>query len=171
MYIGFLIVLVASFSVFTQQSIRVAEGWLGILPIATNRLEAEAKFKVAPSIRGNWAFYEAEEAVFSVAYSSEPCSSSDFGKWRVPKDTILSYSIGFKKQPSRNSLRIDPSRFTRREYPESSSVKYYSKQDRISIDAELDEGREFITTIFFYPAKRFEKLRCKTFGTTTGATR
>lgn len=142
---------------------KIEDGWHGILPIKSTQTDVEQKLGSPTDVRGNYSTYETELAVINVSYSGEPCTGEDFGKWNVPRGTVLDMSIGPKADLFVSELNWDQNKYQKSGRSEiGENINLYNLKDHISINARVEpQGKELVTAIFYSPSEKYQHLKCK----------
>lgn len=143
----------------------VEEGWKGIKPFSSNK-EFVNKVLGKPSIDdNNYYKYETDETLITVNYAESPCSKTSAmgrGKYSIPQDTVLSYSVRFKNKNKLSDFEFD---FKKYDKDTSGDVlnyhTYINKDDGISIDVYVENNVEHVVMLRYAGKKELvEKHKC-----------
>lgn len=148
----------------TAQKHSIEDGWQGIIPVKSNRIEVEKEFGSLKEIKRYYSVYETDDVVIEITYSGKPCTEKIFGEWAVPQDTVLFYTVKPKKELLVSSLNLDKNKFQRigSRNQIDSSFEYYSFEKGISlIGVSGQNSQEAITVIAYYFGKNYDRLKCK----------
>ena len=150
------LVLVVVLSTPLQQS---AEGYKGMVPLITQRSEAEKLLGSPNHPCENFCFYEVGDDRIFVRYASEPCSKEN--NWTVPSGTVIELSVYPGDDPKFSSLKLDRRHFKKTDDPELHGYSWYEDEKAGVTYCVSQKGR--VTGIHWYgAAERDQKLRCPT---------
>lgn len=137
--------------------------WRGIRPLYSTRKEVEQLLGKPASQFLNKAYpYDTHDEQVSVLYSEGPCTPSVVGKWNVPADTVLRFTV----YPQRTIL-IAELGLSREEYhriPDSHVPNWFywiNRKEGIMIQSELKYGSEQVMSIEYSRSDRDMDLLCK----------
>lgn len=139
----------------------VAKPWRGIVPLRSKRSDVRRLFG-KPIIGGDGSIdlYEMKEGRVHVMYARAPCElglPSDWGNWKVPRDTVVNVSITLNKEVPVSDLRIrNIEKY--KWYTGASGATYYHDRVR-GIEYQVQD--RMVTAITYGPASRDRFLRCK----------
>jgi hypothetical protein len=137
-----------------------AEGWRGIVPLHSTRIDVERLLGSPSKARGVASTYETEDEKVLVFYSAEPCGKGN--EWNVPRDTVISFTVSPNAKLLVANFKLDDTKYKRvRDFHIQGVVHYFNREDGIRISAALlKEGGEDITSITYESAAKDNHLRC-----------
>jgi hypothetical protein len=135
------------------------EGWKGIVPLRSTRVDVE-RLLGAPSSRcKGLCRYESKDEVVFVRYSGEPCNNEEQNRWRVPPDTVIDLTVNLGETPKLSDLKLNLKKFKRTQDPELHGYSTYKNEDRGVSYAVSSDGRIY-SIDWFATTKDNEALRC-----------
>ena len=134
-----------------------AQGWQGILPLHTTRVDVERLLGPPTEQIGKFSvIYKLQNEVVVIDYASgRPCNN--LGGWQVPRDTVITITVSPKIKLQLSQLNIEESEYKRTvniDRPES--IKYTNEDKGESIDVYQGD----VTSINYFPAAKDNQLRC-----------
>jgi hypothetical protein len=138
-----------------------AEGWRGIVPLHSTRMDVERLLGSPRESRGVASTYDTEEDKVLVFYSAGPCKKGVSEEWNVPRDTVISLTVSPRAKLLVTSLHLNND-YNRVDDPHVQGiVHYFNREDGVRIDARVLEGEgEDINSITYEPAAKDNRLRC-----------
>ena len=106
-------IAIISPSIFSQ---KLADGWKGLRPLkSTLQHEEKALGKPWRIDDNNYYNYETDEAYIEVNYSTAPFLANQYkrGKYKIPENTILDYSVIPKARPKVVDFEFDRRKYER----------------------------------------------------------
>lgn len=143
----------------------IENGWKKIKPLQTERTVAERVLGSGAADDNSYYMYPTEDAYVQVNYSTAPCKANRYerGKFNVPYNTVLDYSVMFKNPPLLSEIR-----FNREKYVKDTSgdlldvAAYRNNEDGVDIAVAIEGNREIVHKIYFRPTRKdSEKFVCK----------
>ena len=157
MYILFLMLFLNSF-MFCDT---IENGWKGIKALKTDKATVY-KLLGKPEIDDNgYAGYSTDDAFIEVNFSTAPCENDQYerGKYKVPKETALDYTVRLKKKIKLSEFRYNQEKYEKDTSGDlKSSADYYNPNDEITIGVYIQEGTEYVTDIHFGINKKDAEL-------------
>ena len=142
-----IIILMADFS--------QAKEWRGIVPLHSTR--EDVKRLLGPSPEPGERFYEFENEVASIQYSSGLCEENIFGGWNVPRDTVIRINVSPKSRLLFSALNLDLSRYKKSVDPKFAGIVYYNDEEE---GFAYQVGHDEVDGIFYEPAAKDKHLGC-----------
>lgn len=137
-----------------------AKEWKGITPYHTTKSEVEKIMKdyQAEVINDCWTMYDNEEEKVHIEYTCYPCSKGKIGTTNLPKDTVSTIQIYYKKMLTLTQLGIKVEKFSR--YTARHIGGYILEDDKAGYELHVNEEKVYVS---FYraPRKEINKKRCK----------
>lgn len=133
-----------------------AQQWRKIVPLKSTRSDVERL--LGPQKKSYGVVYELRDGTLSIEYSSGPCKKDRKGGWNVPEDVVISFSFSAIDKPRFSSLKSDRSRFRRIVDRHTGEIINYVS-DRDGVMYEVQRGR--VQSVEYYPARRYNHLRCR----------
>ncbi|HET8669062.1 MAG TPA: hypothetical protein VFM05_00095 [Candidatus Saccharimonadales bacterium] len=136
-----------------------SQGWKGIQPLHTSRVDVERLLGTPFTPCKGLCSYEAKSEVVLVRYSGDPCTNNDDNRWRVPANTVISVTVNLNNGPRFSSLRLNRKKFTKAKDPELHGYTSYSSAE-LGVDYSVNaQGRVY--SIDWFPSLKDEKaLQC-----------
>lgn len=132
----------------------VEDGYLGIKPLSTTRSELEEKYGNGEKAQ-KWLFeYKHDARIVRVRLSAGECANS---RYKVTRDTVLSYDVVFISFPKLSDLVFDKRNFYRDTSGDSGSIVYRDQEHGISIGTQNQLGVEYVQVISYYPGRNVHK--------------
>lgn len=158
------IVLVFCLAIASIGQTPFENGWRGIELFKTTRAEVERTLKPAKiEVTAFEISYRTQEYVVHVKYAMDPCSNTGWGRFSVPKGTVIGYEVNFSEPIPSKDLIWDPTVYERTVDKEVLPFRYYENRPRgLSVTAIADrDGSEAVQSIKYYPSKIIiSKFRC-----------
>jgi hypothetical protein len=146
------------------QEFQIENGWKGIVPLKTTRVEVEKILGVqSEKVNNVHTSYRTKDALIHFTFADKPCSNSGRGQFIVAKDTVLWYTVHIVDPIPLAELRWNTALYARFEDPHLMSLVHYgNKASGIRLLAGRSNGEEKIVTINYSGTKgQFSKLTCK----------
>ena len=137
-----------------------AKEWCGIVPLHSTRADVERLLKVKPEgCKSNACLYDLPDKTVFVFYADEPtCRNDDVTtSWKVPRDTVIQFTVRFKTPQTFSALDIDVTKYDRVPDKELHGLVYLS--DYVE-GIRMDTSGDTVRGITYYPAASDAKLRC-----------
>lgn len=132
-----------------------AKEWRGIVPLHSTR--EDVKRLLGRSAQPGERFYEFENEVAVIQYSSGPCGKYLPSGWNVPPDTVISIGVTPKSRLQLTDLNVDLRRYKKSVDPKIVQIFYYNdEEDGVTLQVSHDQ----VTRIFYEPAAKDKHLRC-----------
>ena len=144
--------------VFAFQS--AAKEWCGIVPLHSTRADVERLLKVKPERCGvNACIYDLPDKTVFALYADEPTCRNDDAttSWKVPRDTVIQFTVHFKTPQSFAALDIDVTKYDRVPDKELRGVVYLSDYAQ---GIRMETSGDTVRAITYYGAKTDDNLRC-----------
>jgi hypothetical protein len=137
-----------------------AEGWRGIVPLHSTRMDVERLLGSPRESRGVASNYETESERVLVFYSADPCKKGE--EWNVPRGTVASFTVSPKATLPVADLKLEETNYKRvLDSHVQGIVYYFNKEQGIRIETRLlGGGREDVNSITYEPAAKDNYLRC-----------
>lgn len=139
---------------------RQAKEWCGIVPLHSTRADVERLLKVKPEqCRDNACLYDLSDKTVFAFYAAEPtCRNDDVAtSWKVPRDTVIQFTVRFKTPQTFSALEIDVTKYDRVPDKELHGLVYLSDYAQ---GVRMETSGDTVSGITYYPAAKDEKLRC-----------
>lgn len=138
------------------QSICGQEWLWKITPFEMKISDLHNLFDVQPeNYRNEKLKYKLEEGNLFVYYSKQRCSPTDWGVWDVDEGTIVGVTFYPKKMKKTSYYKLKNSEMNK-SFDDIGTAVYTNKEKGLLYT--VYDGK--VNQISFYPAQRFEKLRC-----------
>jgi len=134
-------------------SLQDTKGWRGIVPLRSTRADVEALLGPGTGARKDSYYLDDMNIFFS--YASGDCESGGSGNWNIGPDTVIRFTIYPKPNPKLSDLRIDESKFEKRQ-DIGDSLIYINDPEGVSMDVY----RGVVNSFHYGPAAGDEYLRC-----------
>ena len=139
----------------------VAKPWRGIVPLRSKRADVR-KVLGKPLIGGDGAIevYEKQEGRVQVRYARKPCEQglpSDWGNWRVKRDTVVNISITLLEEIPLADFKIRNIEGLKWYTGDSGATYYHDK--RMGIEYQVQDG--MVTAIAYGPMTKDAFLLCQ----------
>lgn len=132
-----------------------AKEWRGIVPLHSTR--EDVKRLLGPSAQPGERFYEFENEVAVIQYSSGSCGKYLPSGWNVPPDTVISIGVTPKSRLQLTDLNVDLRRYKKSVDPKIAEIFYHNdEEDGVTLQVSHDQ----VTRIFYEPAAKDKHLRC-----------
>ncbi len=153
-------IITCMYAMLTVVGIPPAEGWRGIVPLHSTRMDVERLLGSPRESRGVASTYETENGKVLVFYSADPCKKDE--EWNVPRDTVVSFTVSPKAKLPITDLKLDTANYKRvLDHHVQGIVYYFNKEQGIRIETrQLEGGREDVNSITYEPAAKDNYLRC-----------
>lgn len=157
-----LFIILSFVTVSLIQTCPIENGWKGIRVFQTSRIEVE-KILGKPVEKRVYERYETDDAFVDIAYSISPCSNDGDGRFNVPKDVIIEYSIVLKKGIELSNFKWKKDLYKRYEDPHLRNLTHYGNpKDGINFTTNTNDGTEKVSIIYFERTKEtVSKYTCK----------
>ena len=156
----FLILLIAT--VVDGQQYKL---WLpGVAPLKTSRISFE-KIYGPPVVKNpeNHVFkYRTDSLSIEVIFTAKPCSDGYGGEYGVRQDTVLYYTVFFRKPVKISDVNFDMNKFSKDESGDVLNYFQYINRDQgVTIRAYVPGGdnNTYVGGIDYYPSLRQEAHR------------
>ena len=139
----------------------VPKDWCGIVPLSSTRADVERLLKVKPErCRRNACLYDLPEKTVFVFYADgQTCRNDDVTtSWKVPRDTVIQFTVHFKTPQPFSALDIDVTKYDRAPDKEWPGLVYLS--DYVQ-GIRMDTSGETVIAITYYPAQSKHNLHCQ----------
>jgi hypothetical protein len=160
----FVVVLLLLSGTLKAWSQTLESGWKEIKPLSTDKNTVEKILGKARKDNNDYFGYRTDIAFTQVNYSTEPCQGNQFnrGKFNVPKNTVLDYSVHFHRPTRLTELKFKRGKYTRQTNAHRpDEFILLNQSDGIMIIGSVEQGLEYVGVIYFKPKKRDEaKFRC-----------
>lgn len=158
-----LLLVIALVSTVSCQTIE--DGWKGVKPLKTDKAAVEKLFGKPEVVDDNdYHGYRTDGAFIQVNYSTAPCKENQYnrGKYNVPADTILDYTVNFKDRIKFSDLKVDKEKYNKEMDGHVGDLVYYTSRDNsIRITAIVQNEAEYVGKISFRATKSdSEKFQC-----------
>ena len=138
-----------------------ARAWRRIIPLHSTRTDVR-RLLGRPIVGGNGAIdlYELTEGHVNIRYARRECEEglpADWGNWNVPRDTVVSISIGLHQELPLAELKIRNLKAFKW-YTDTSGATYY-RDKRRGIEYQVQE--RMVTAITYGPTAGDGRLLCR----------
>lgn len=137
-----------------------AKEWCGIVPLHSPRADVERVLQVKPEgCGGNACLYDLPDKTVFVFYADEPtCRNDDVTtSWKVPRDTVIQFTVNFKTPQTFAALDIDVTKYDRVPDKELRGLVYLSDYAQ---GVRMTTSGDTVGAITYYGAAVDDKLRC-----------
>ena len=137
-----------------------AKEWCGIVPLHSTRADVERLLKVKPErCGGNACLYDLPDKTVFVLYADEPTCRNDGAptSWKVPRDTVIQFTVNFKTSQSFSALDIDPTKYDQVPDKELRGLVYLSDYAQ---GVRMETSGDTVRSITYYGAAVDDNLRC-----------
>ena len=133
-----------------------AEGWGGIVPLHSTRVDVERL--IGSPMMPNGITYDLKNERVNVVYSDGGCAKGQPSEWNVPLDTVIGITVYPQTKLMLSDLRIDLNRFEKFINPHNpDSVSYNNEEAGISIGTRSNGE---VIVVQYLPAAKDNYLRC-----------
>lgn len=146
----------AAFLLIICAQLSNAQGWRGIIPLYSTRADVEKL--LGPSKDECRCTYQADGDWIRVVYSKGPCKGYPAG-WNVRADTVLSFTVSWKREREFSDLRLDEDKYEKA-YDDAFYTYYSSRNEGVQYTVS-SEGR--VGGASYIPTDRDAHLRCPCF--------
>lgn len=134
--------------------------WCGIVPLHSTRADVERLLKVKPeSCGGNACLYDLPDKTVFVLYAAEPTCRNDDAttSWKVPRDTVIQFTVRFKTPETFAALDIDVTKYDRTPDKELRGLVYLSDYGK---GVRMETSGDTVSAITYYSEEKDDNLRC-----------
>jgi hypothetical protein len=158
-------ILLFSIIGLSQSNSLIEDGWKGIKPLEIDKAKVN-KLLGTPEIDDNEYYnYRTDEAFIHMTYATAPCEKDNLGRgeYNVAKNTVLKYAVSIKNVIKLSDMQFNKEKYRRVKNEEQPNLAdYYDNENGIEISVWIQEGIEYIGTIYYKPSKQKEEnFKCK----------
>jgi len=132
-----------------------AQGWRGIKPLHSTRVEVERL--IGPPVQPNGITYDLKNERVNVVYSDGKCTEGWPYGWNVKPGTVIGITVYPQVRPKLAELPIDISKS--KKYVDPSGVIHYNNDDE-GLSVAIDPNEFEVMVIEYYPTTSDAQLRC-----------
>jgi hypothetical protein len=140
-----------------------SNSWRGIRPLHSTRDDVErALGKPQTQLITQAYVYSTSEEKIEVLYSEGPCAVSSSGKWNVPVDTVLQFTVYPQRTLPLDDLELDKTKYGKAPDPNIPNYFFWvNRAEGIMIQTQKQDGYEQVISIEYSRSSDDMKLRCK----------
>lgn len=140
-----------------------SNSWRGIRPLHSTKDDVERTLGKPQTQLINQAYlYITTEEKFEVLYSEGPCTVSNVGKWNVPVDTVLQFTVYPQRTLPLDDLDLDDKKYSKAPDPNiPNSFFLINRAEGVMIQTQKRDGYEQVMSIEYSRSKDDIKLLCK----------
>jgi hypothetical protein len=150
-------ILICILAVVTGVTAKTPQGWRGIVPLHSTRVDVERLVGTAEK-PGPISIYKTPTESLYVEYATEPCKGSTPG-WNVAAETVLQFTVTSKNEQLFTDLGLDLGRYTK-SYDDAMNAYYTNVAEGIKYSVSSNGTVESVSYI---PSTRDGNLRCRGF--------